>query len=145
MRGTFDQLYPTGHDKYGLADQVGWRNVDHLRGGVEFKPKAQWQINSSYHSWWLANARDALYNAGGAIVARSTAGTAGRFVGREIDAQAGYTYSPQLQINGGYAYILPGEFLKTTTPGHSYSYSYLMITYVFIGDRPPGAGGGQPR
>ncbi len=33
VRGTFDQLYPTGHDKLGLADQVGWRNVDHLRGG----------------------------------------------------------------------------------------------------------------
>ena len=39
VRGTFDQLYPTGHDKLGLADQVGWRNVDHLRGGVELKPQ----------------------------------------------------------------------------------------------------------
>ena len=37
-RGTFDQLYPTGHDKYGLADQVGWRNIHHLRAGVEFSP-----------------------------------------------------------------------------------------------------------
>ncbi|HTL03375.1 MAG TPA: alginate export family protein, partial [Vicinamibacterales bacterium] len=26
IRGTFDQLYPTAHDKYGLADQVGWKN-----------------------------------------------------------------------------------------------------------------------
>jgi hypothetical protein len=135
-RGTFDQLYPTGHDKYGLADQVGWRNVEHIRGGVEFKPKAQWQVTSSHHTWWLASARDALYNAGGAVVARSTAGTAGRRVGQEIDAQVAYTYSTQLQINGGYAYLMPGEFLKTVTPGQAYSYSYLMITYVFVGDRP---------
>ena len=28
-RGTFHQLYPTGHDKLGLIDQVGWKNVDH--------------------------------------------------------------------------------------------------------------------
>jgi alginate export protein len=32
-RGTFDQLYPTAHDKYGLADQVGWRNIHDLRVG----------------------------------------------------------------------------------------------------------------
>jgi len=136
VRGTFDQLYPTGHDKLGLADQVGWRNVDHLRGGVEIKPKAQWQLSSSYHSWWLASATDALYSASGALVSRSTAGTAGRHVGQEVDAQAVYTYSPQLQIAAGYARVLPGVFLERTTSGESYNLSYLMVTYVFIGDRP---------
>ena len=38
VRHTFDQLYPTGHDKLGLSDQVGWRNIHHLREGVEFSP-----------------------------------------------------------------------------------------------------------
>ena len=74
----------------------------------------------SYHSWWLASATDALYSASGALVARSAAGTAGRHVGQEIDAQVSYTYSPQLQIGGGYAHLVPGEFLKNTTPGRSY-------------------------
>ena len=142
VRGTFDQLYPTGHDKLGLADQVGWKNVEHLRGGVELKPKPQWQVAGSYHSWWLASATDALYSASGAVVARSAAGTAGRFVGQELDAQATYTYSPQLQIAGGYARVLPGEFLKNTTPGEAYGLSYLMVTYVFIGDRPAAPRGG---
>src|SRR5205814_9055285 len=40
-RGTFDQLYPTGHDKYGLADQIGWRNINHVRTGVELKPTSK--------------------------------------------------------------------------------------------------------
>jgi hypothetical protein len=142
VRGTFDQLYPTGHDKLGLADQVGWKNVEHVRGGIELKPKPQWQVAGSYHSFWLASATDALYSASGAAVARSAAGTAGRFVGQEIDAQATYTYSPQLQIAGGYARVLPGEFLKNTTPGEAYGLSYLMVTYVFIGDRPAPPRGG---
>jgi Alginate export len=144
-RGTFDQLYPTGHDKLGLADQVGWRNVEHLRGGVELKPKAQWQIAGSYHSFWLASATDALYNAAGTAVARAADGSGGRRVGQELDVQAAYIYSQQLQIAGGYAYMMPGRFLKTTTPGEAYSYTYLMVTYVFIGDRPATPGGGQPR
>ena len=74
--------------------------------------------------------------ANGVAVVRSIAGTAGRYVGQELDAQAVYTYSPQLQIAGGYARVLPGEFLKNTTPGESYGLSYVMVTYVFIGDRP---------
>ena len=135
-RGTFDQLYPTGHDKYGLADQVGWRNIEHLRAGAELKPHAQWQLTGSYHTWWLAQARDALYNSAGAVVTRSLDGAAGRYVGQEVDAQATYTYSPQLQISGGYAYVIPGEFLEATTPGHAYRYGYLMITYVFVGEGP---------
>ena len=32
--GTFDQLYPTVHDKYGLADQFGWENMQHVRAGI---------------------------------------------------------------------------------------------------------------
>ena len=37
-RQTFDQLYPTPHDKYGLADQVGWKNLHHVRTGFEITP-----------------------------------------------------------------------------------------------------------
>ena len=74
---------------------------------------------------------------------RATTGGAGRFVGQEIDAQATYIYSPQLQIAGGYARLAPGEFLKNTTPGESYATSYLMVTYVFVGDKPAPPPGGQ--
>lgn len=144
-RGTFDQLYPTGHDKLGLGDQVGWRNIRHARTGIELKPASKWQLTGSYHSWWLASPTDGLYSASGALVARSLAGTAGRHVGQEVDAQLAYAYSPQLQIAGGYAYLIPGEFLKNTTPGHAYSYPYVMVTHVFMGDRPkaPAAGGAR--
>src|SRR5262245_57062451 len=76
-RGTFDQLYPTGHDKIGLSDQVGWRNVEHGRVGVEMKPSKKLSTSASYHAWWLANRHDGLYNAAGALVLRSANGTAG--------------------------------------------------------------------
>ena len=136
VRGTFDQLYPTSHDKLGLVDQVGWKNINHLRGGLELKPKAQWAVSGSYHSFWLASPTDALYGANGAAVARSVTGTAGTYVGQELDLQAAYTFSPQLQIAGGFGRVLPGEVLKNTTPGESYGLSYLMVTYVFLGDKP---------
>ena len=142
-RGTFDQLYPTGHDKLGLSDQVGWKNIHNARAGIEIRPTPKWLMAGSYHSWWLAGPTDALYSASGALVARSTAGTAGRHVGQEIDAQVSFAYSPQLQIGGGYAHLVPGEFLKNTTPGRSYKAPYVMVTYVFLGEQP--AFGGRTR
>ena len=130
-RGTFDQLYPTGHDKYGMCDQVGWRNIHDLRAGVEMKPQAKWMINATYNNWWLAEAKDGLYSAAGALIARSVAGTAGTHVGQELDGQATYTIGKQTQIGFGMGHIFPGEFLKKATQGKSYTYPYLMLSYTF--------------
>jgi len=134
-RGTFDQLYPTGHEKYGLADQVGWRNIHHLRTGVDVTPIKALLLTANYHSWWLAERNDALYSAGSAVIARAAGGAISRHVGQEIDVQASRPITPQLHVSGGYAYIFPGAFLKQATPGASYGYPYVMATYVFLADR----------
>ena len=134
-RGTFDQLYPTGHDKYGLSDQVGWKNLHHVRAGTELLARKGLVISGSYHSWWLADRHDALYNAGGVALARVPGGAASNHVGQEVDAQAVFTVSPQVQVAGGYAYVFPGAFLKEATPGKRYSEPYVMVTYVFLAER----------
>ncbi len=130
-RGTFDQLYPTAHDKYGLADQVGWKNIRNARGSVDLKLAKKWGLVGRYDAWWLADPHDALYNAAGVVVARNTAGTAGRFVGQEFDSVLAYTFSRYLQVSGGYGHILPGTFLNHTTPGVSYNFPYASTTFVF--------------
>jgi hypothetical protein len=134
-RGTFDQLYPTGHDKYGLADQIGWRNIRHVRTGVEFAPRKRWTLGAHYHSWWLMDSHDALYNAGGAVVARLPAGATSTHVGQELDAQLSLPLTPQLALSTGVAHIFPGAFLKQTTPGAADTAPFVMATYVFLADR----------
>lgn len=98
VRGTFDQLYPTPHDKYGLADQIGWKNVHHARAGFEVTPLKALPITANYHSWWLVNERDAIYAAGGAVLARIIGGAAERHVGQEVDIQIARTLAPQIQL-----------------------------------------------
>lgn len=134
-RETFDQLYPTGHDKLGLADQVGWRNVHHLRSGLELKPHPKWLLSGGYHSWWLAEGRDAMYNAGGAILARSPAGALNRHVGQELDVQATFTPAVALQIAAGYAHMFPGGVLQAATPGKTYRSPFVMVTSVLTLER----------
>jgi hypothetical protein len=134
-RATFDQLYPTGHDKLGLADQVGWRNTHHIREGFEFSPFKATPISVNYHSWWLAEKTDGLYNAGGARIAFVAGGAASSHVGQEIDFQVTRALTPQLQLAAGYAHMFTGKFLEQATPGASYSAPYIMATYVFLADK----------
>jgi hypothetical protein len=134
-RQTFDQLYPTGHDKLGLADQVGWKNVHHLREGFEVSPFKATPVSLNYHSWWLAEKTDGLYAASGALLARVAGGAASAHVGQEVDVQVSRALTPQIQLAGGYAHIFTGAFLEQATPGASYSHPYVMVTYVFLAER----------
>ena len=135
VRGTFDQLYPTGHDKLGLADQVGWRNVHHLRAGFDITPLKGFPVATSYHSWWLAEKRDGLYAASGALIARIPAGAADAHVGQELDVQVARAVTPQIQLAAGYAHMFTGAFLKQATPGASYSHPFVTVTYVFLAEK----------
>jgi hypothetical protein len=129
---TFQLLYPTAHDRHGLTDQVGWRNIHHLRGTVEIKPRPKWTLTPSYNAFWLADARDALYNSqGNVVVARVADGSAGRWVGQELDVTAAYSITSVTQLGAGFGHLFPGTFLRRATPGHGYSYPYLQITTKF--------------
>jgi hypothetical protein len=130
-RGTFDQLYPSGHDLYGVADQVGWRNIKDARTGIGIRPTSKTGINFEYNNFYLASATDALYNAAGTAVARNTAGADGTHVGQEFDVYGTWTVSRPLLLGTGIGHILPGQFLKDTTKGSPYTYPYFMAVWKF--------------
>jgi len=131
IRGTFDQLYPSGHDLYGMADEVGWRNIRDVRTGVGLQASKNISTAFEYNDWYLASATDALYAASGTALFRSSAGTAGTHVGQELDVSAKWTIRPPLLLGAGFGHILPGEFLKNTTRGNPYNYPYIMAVWKF--------------
>jgi hypothetical protein len=128
---TFDPIYPSTHDKLGLADQFGWRNIQDLRFGQEFRISRRWAVAPSLHDFWLANSQDALYPARGPVIAQSVNGSAGTHIGEELDAQVVYTPTRQTEIGVGYGHIFTGEFLNKTTRGKDYNFPYMLLEYVF--------------
>jgi hypothetical protein len=130
-RQTFDQLYPTGHDKLGFADQVGWRNAHNLQLAAQFKPSAKWTFTPRYHWLWLASSKDFLYAANGSSVVRDVTGAAGKNIGTEIDLIGGYAATKQMTLSFGYAHLFPGTFLKKTTQGNGYDFPFAMVGYNF--------------
>lgn len=130
-RNGFDLLYPSGHDRFGIADQAGNRNIRNVRAGLELKPSKKWSTVGRYDAWWLADPHDGLYSSGGNLIARVASGAGGRFVGHELDGVVAYNFSRELQMGGGFGHIFPGTFLKHATPGHSYNFPYLTMTVAF--------------
>ncbi len=129
--GTFDQLYPSAHDRMGLADLIGWRNVRNLQVGLFLEQNRRWSWKFVYHNNWLATNRDGLYTASGALVVRPAMRDVSRYIGAELDAQANYRWNSALDFGVGYAHLFTGMFLNQTTDGKDFNYPYVVATYSF--------------
>lgn len=129
--GTFDQLYPAAHDKLGHIDLIGWRNIHNFRSLNTLSVRKNWSWILMYNSSWLANTRDALYNAQSRVIVRAAAGNeAGRYVGQEIDLYSNYQVMG-FTIAAGVGQFLPGTFVRRATPGAHSRLLYLSTSYAF--------------
>ncbi len=125
IRGTFDQLYPTNHSKYGIADRIGWRNMRAGRFGFVLGPGARWTVNLDYYSFWLASRQDFLYGADGTPVVRHPQADSSH-VHQEFNAQARVAVTPFLELFFGYAHVFPGRFLRQASPGSPVTFAFAM-------------------
>jgi hypothetical protein len=87
-------------------------------------------LNVMYDNFWLASARDSLYNGQGRPIVTDAKGASGRHVGQEIDCYG--TYSRKGFVFGaGFGHLFAGEFLQKTTPGVNTRYLYVFQSYSF--------------
>lgn len=113
--GTFNQLLPWTHRYFGFMDLVGRQNIRDLN----FQASASRGKNKLlvwYHIFHLARARDALYNATGAPIRISPSGTAGTYVGQELDLLWQIVFNPRADVVFGYSHFFAGSFVKATNP-----------------------------
>jgi hypothetical protein len=128
--GTFDQLYPTNHSKYGIVDAVGWRNIQDLRLGGELQLHPRLRVRIDYHSFWLASRADNLYSSGGSVLVRTPeAGTRANHVGQEVDVISGFEITDYLDLGAGFGHLFPGGYLRENSTGLGASYIYAFVTY----------------
>lgn len=127
---TFDQVYPSNHDKFGFADLVGRRNLVEFRTGIEEEPTKNWKLKQAFEGYWLATTHDNFYASSGATAVPAHP-AAKPHIGNELDLVAEYQLNQGLNFGFGYARMFAGQFLKITTPGHDYSYPYAYFEYNF--------------
>jgi hypothetical protein len=125
---TFDTIYPTAHDRLGIADLFGWQNIESVRVGTTVEPHRRLTLTVQGLDFWAADALDSIYNSsGGAIVANKT--DHGRHVGAEIDSYSWYELNQHFNVGGGIAYFGGGQFLTNVTTSHSYTYYYFALNF----------------
>lgn len=128
--GTFNQLFPWGHNYFGYLDLVGRQNIDDLSTQVAFYP-AKWIYSSvQYHVFHLDSARDALYNVAGVAIRRDPTGQAGTSVGDEIDFTTNFHLNSHQDIFLGFSKLFAGPFIRETAgPKTGPALFYLQYSY----------------
>jgi hypothetical protein len=130
--GTFDQLYPSNHDVFGLVDLFGWRNIVQQRAGVETKPMNHLSMLLDFRDLYVANGNDSLYSATGAVLVKTPkTGALHRDVGLEPDLSAKYDVRENITVGAGYGYLFAGRFLTENSTGDRASIVYTYATYKF--------------
>jgi hypothetical protein len=128
--GTFDEFYAINFPNYGLTDQIGWRNMKHIRSGAEARPTKKLKVNLDYHYTWLDSAFDNLYNTFGALYVKApTGGAQSLNVGAEADAFGTYQITRGFSVLAGIGHLFPGAFLRENSGGGSMTYPYVAGTY----------------
>ena len=125
---TFDTLYPTAHDRFGIVDLFGWQNIDAVRAGTTFEPHRRWSVSAQGLDFWTVAALDSIYNTSGSAIVTNKADH-GRHIGAEGDVYTWYELNRHFNLGGGFGYFGGGDFLSHVTNSHSYSYSYLVLNF----------------
>jgi hypothetical protein len=126
---TFDTMYPTAHDRFGIADQFGAQNIIADRVGITLEPRRRWTVTGQFLDFWLAQARDGAYNTSGGLIVRDATGNSGTHLGKEYDAYTWFELNRHVNLGVGVGHLQGGEFLQKTTKGPNYNYPYFAINF----------------
>jgi hypothetical protein len=125
---TFDTIYPSAHDRFGITDLFGWQNIEAVRAGVTVEPHRRLTLTAQGLDFWAADALDSIYNtSGSAIVNNKT--DHGRHLGAEVDGYSWYELNKHFNLGGGIGYFGGGDFLTNVTTSHSYKYYYIALNF----------------
>ena len=140
---SFQNLYPSNHEKYGFMDEFSWRNVHDARFQFNIKPVKKLDLEFDYHAFWLANTNDYWYTSNGVSALRTQTPptpapgpdvrtvNASNFAGHEVDLAATYEVNKNLKVQTGYSHFFAGTYLKDTGPHDDADFAYVMATLKF--------------
>ncbi len=127
---TLDTMFPSAHDRFGIADLFGWQNLRAVRAGGTVMPHRRWTVTAQFLDFWVDSTADAVYNTSGVpIVHGIIPAGAGSRLGVEYDAYTWYEVNSHLNIGAGYGRFHTGAFLSRLNTGHVYSYPYVAINF----------------
>jgi len=129
---TFDELYPSNHNAFGLVDLFGYQNIKEVRINLDLTPVRHLTVLLQQEFLNAASVHDGVYNGGGTqFVKPLAAGFSSDDIGKGFDASAKYVFHNYLVVNIGVGHFFPGRLMTTNAHGAPLTLSYLSFTYRF--------------
>ncbi|MDB6064039.1 MAG: hypothetical protein JWR26_247 [Pedosphaera sp.] len=134
---TFDQLFPSGHDQFGIIDALGRQNIIDIHPGVtltllENRPGVQ-QLTmlTQYRQFWRESNEDASYTSSATILRPSSARSTSSSIGGEVDVQLNWQINRNFSAYMGYCHFFHGSFIAETGPNPDIDFAYSALTFTF--------------
>jgi hypothetical protein len=131
--GSFDNLFPTNHNKYGLMDYHNWSNLREVNLFGSVLIRERWRLEVEVHDFRLDSPTAPWTAAGGALMGRDLTGASGTHVGREVDLSisGGFKTRPSMKWLAGISQYDPGAFAKAVRGPDPSRLAYLQVALAY--------------
>jgi hypothetical protein len=129
---TYDQLYPSDHNAFGLFDLFGFQNIKEQRINLDLGPTKNLTLLFQGEALSVSSRFDSVYNSGSAVIVQAPAqGFATNSLGGGFDASSKYVFRDYWAVNAGVGHFFPGSLMLANHHGAPLTYSFFGITYRF--------------
>jgi len=133
---TFDQLYPSNHNAFGLTDIFGFQNIREARLNLYLNPVKNLTVLVQQEWLNLATNQDGIYSGSASVLAKPPlAGFLRSGLGREIDASGAYVFRKYLVIDAGVGHLSPDGAMVQSGHAAPQTIAYFSLNYRFTLDR----------
>jgi Alginate export len=138
--GTFDQLYPSNHNVFGLTDLFGYQNIKQERINLDLAPAKPLALLIQQESLQVSTRLDNVYCSSAMTRVKAPAGGfLSSDIGREFDAAGQYAFlgKNNMTLNVGVGHFSPGTLMRQNSHGAPLTLAYFGLTYKFKVNHKP--------
>lgn len=134
---TFDNLYLTRHDLYGVMDLFSERNMHIPHLSASLRPLKNLTLSADYRAFWMADTSDYLYPVSGSGRNNAATGygihpTYDSFVGTEVDFIASYNVKSWWNVQAGYGHFFVGDYIKQSVGAVAANGGVIDANFVYV-------------
>ncbi|HQP91068.1 MAG TPA: alginate export family protein [Candidatus Omnitrophota bacterium] len=128
---TFNPLYQSTHDPYGIMDFFRWQNMREVEASVVLSISSKFRLQPQVDFFWLDSTKDSWVNSTGAVLRSGTTRNVSSFVGIESSLRAYYDITKNIKIEAGYAHFFSGGFVCDTGACDDADWAYSQINFKY--------------
>ena len=122
-------MYGTSHFKFGMLDNLAWRNMEHVGVVLTMSPAKTLKTTTGWHRSWIRELTDGYYaGAGGRTKASKTTE---HLFGDTVEAMVSVDLNKHLNVQLGAGYMFAGGYQRfAVSRGNGFT-QFLMWRIVF--------------